>query len=204
MSLAGTSPRVTADPSKELEVVVWLVPWLVPPPSEGWGTVRAGGRRGRGPRMSGRSGRIRRRGPRRASRRIGPNQGEPLGMEGLVLSTHAGHQLVNPGDPFSDSGSVPEAAHVPATVLGGPRVRGLPGAQSPKAVLSRLTRPHRGSRERPEVPVRRSGGQRGPPRITRFHAQSEADSVGSPPGRSVTPRRGRSRGGSSSFIILRQ
>ena len=155
----------------------------------GRGTARAGGRRGRGPRTPGSSGWAKRRNPRRTTRRVSPNQGEPFGLEDLVLSAHASHQLINLGDPLSDSGSVPEAAQVPARVFGGPRVRGLSDAQSPKAVPSRLTKPHRGSREGPGVSAQRVKRRRGLIRLTRFHPQTEADSVGSPPGWSATSRR---------------
>ena len=137
MPLAGTSPRVTANPSKEARAGGMAGPVISPAAIRGgWGTARAGGRRGRGPRTPGSSGWVRRRSPRRTTRHVSPNQGEPLGLEGLVFSAHASHQLINLGDPFSDSGSVPEAAQVPARIIGGTRVRGFSDEQSPNPYLA--------------------------------------------------------------------
>ena len=48
------------------------------------------------------------------------------------------------------------------------------------------------------------GRWRGLIRLIRFHPQTEADNVGSPPGWSATSRGGRPRGWSGPFIILRQ
>ena len=77
---------------------------------------------------------------------MGPNQTKPLSLEGLILSTHANHKFVNAGDPCGNGSSMPDTVHVPVARAKGPRVGGLPDAQSPKAVRSRLTKPHRGSR----------------------------------------------------------
>ena len=168
------------------------------------GTVRAGGRRGGGPRTPSRPRRARRRSPRRVARRISPNQAKPLGLEGLVLSTHTNHKLVNASDSLGNSGSVPETVQVPATHVGGPRVRGLPDAQSPEAVPSRPTGPHRGSQRRTGVSAQSGGRQASPLRIPGTCSQTEADNVGSPPRRSPAPRRGRPRGRSSALTVLRQ
>ena len=100
----------------------------------GRGTVRAGERRGGDPRTPSRPRRARRRSPRRVTLRMGPNQAEPLSLEDLVFSTHASHKFVNAGDSCGNDSSMPDTVHVPVAHVRGPRVGGLPDAQSPKAI----------------------------------------------------------------------
>ena len=157
--------------------------------------------------MSGRARRIdSRRGSwsGRISRRVGAHEGEPLVLESLVFNSHPSHQLVDPVDSGSDNRGVAETANVPLGSVGGPRVRGLADTKGPEAIPSRLTRPHRGMRERPGMrtpcPVGRIGFISA---ISPVH-EPGADSVGYPPGRGLRRRGGRSRSGGCAPLTINE
>ena len=204
MALASTSPGVTTNLSKEAGGGRLIGPMACPASiGGGGGTVRAGERRGGGPGTPSRPRRVRWRNPRRVAWRMGPDHAEPFSLEGLIFSTHASHKLVYAGHPRSNHSSMPDAVPIPdarATVSG---VRGFPDAQSPKAILSRFTRPHRGSRRGSPMFVRRGGRRAEAPRPLPVRTRSEADNVGSPPRASTAPRRARPRGGSSAPVVVR-
>ena len=208
MPITGTSARFTSDPGK-VAVTGGAAGSMASAPTGriGLGPARAGGRRRAGPRVSDLPGRAKRIDPhqsrsRRTSRRVGTYEGEPLVLEGPVFSPHPGHQLVDPVDPGSDNRGMAQPANISPSSAGGPRVGGLTDAKGSKAIPSRLARPHRGVRERPGARVACPDGGIGPIGVASSTNRSGADSVGSPPGRGLGRRGGRSRSGGGVPLTL--